>query len=81
MDEKELRRIERLEAEVLALRQLVLSHIVASDSLTDDGLALATVEQAAIQRDAAIAKRYLAGVLLNDMIVAIRKVCDLPPEP
>lgn len=72
------RRIEHLEAQVHALRQLLLSHIVASDLATAEE----ALQMAANQRDSCYASDHVeAGMILNDMIEAAGVVLDLPYRP
>lgn len=78
MEDDIQKRLEWLEAQVKALTNLTLSHIVASDRLVE-GQAIETIEQAAVQRDAGIGQRQ--SVHLNIMLDSLREVCDLPPEP
>ena len=74
----EERRIEHLEAQVHAMRQLLLSHIVASDL----PVAEEALQMAAGQRDSCFAGgRTEAGMILNDMIGAVSEVLELPYRP
>ncbi|MFC3442582.1 hypothetical protein ACFOKF_15510 [Sphingobium rhizovicinum] len=78
MDEATARRIEHLEAQVHALTQLLLSHIVASDlPVAEEALQIA-----ASQRDSCYTGGLTeAGMLLSDMIGSVAEVLELPYRP